>query len=168
MAAEESLMRRDFTRSLGLCVLFLAPSAGAQVLKCTDAEKNVTYSDVPCLRTEKTAVVDTRASSNVMDHSSIRAQKGRLFAPVAAAPVYSAPPAPPPPSPAPFTVDRTVKPARQLLALTKSVAEPNPVLRFAPRRRCCFYGRLSSAFPACTLVGHAETRQRADHCLMSP
>ena len=60
MAAEESLMKRDFTRSLGLCVLFLAPSAGAQVLKCTDAEKNVTYSDVPCLRTEKMAVVDTR------------------------------------------------------------------------------------------------------------
>jgi hypothetical protein len=28
-----------------------------------------------------------------------------------------------------------------LRALTKSVAEPNPVLRFATRRRCCFYGR---------------------------
>ncbi len=104
-------MRRDFTRSLGLCVVFLAPSAGAQILKCTDAEKNVTYSDVPCLRTEKKAIVDTRASSNVMDLSSIRAQKGRLFVPVVEAPVYSAPPAPPPPAPAPFTVDRSVKPA---------------------------------------------------------
>ena len=102
-------MRRDFT--LGFCVLFLAPSAGAQILKCTDAEKNVTYSDVPCLRTEKKAIVDTRASSNVMDLSSIRTQKGRLFVPVSQAPVYSAPPAPPPPAPAPFTVDRTVKPA---------------------------------------------------------
>ena len=106
-------MRRDFIRSLGLCVVFLAPSAGAQILKCTDAEKNVTYSDVPCLRTEKKAIVDTRASSNVMDLSSIRAQKGRLFAPVAAAPVYSAPPSPPPPAPTPFTVDRSVKPAVQ-------------------------------------------------------
>jgi hypothetical protein len=111
MAAEESLMRRHFTPSLGLCVLFLAPSAGAQVLKCVDAEKNVTYSDVPCLRAEKTTVVDTRASSNVLDHSFIRAQKGRVFAPVAAAPVYSAPPAPSAPAPAPFTVDRSVKPA---------------------------------------------------------
>jgi Domain of unknown function (DUF4124) len=105
-------MRRDFTRSLGFCVLFLAPPAGAQVLKCTDAEKNVTYSDVPCQRTEKTAVVDTRASSNVMDHSFIRAQKGRIFAPVAEAPVYSASPAPPPPAPTPFTVNREVQPAR--------------------------------------------------------
>ena len=103
-------MRRDFTWSLGFCVLFLAPSAGAQVLKCTDAEKNVTYSDVPCLRTEKTAVVDTRASSNVMDHSSIRAHKGRLFTPVAAAPSYSAPPAPSAPAPTPFTVDREPRP----------------------------------------------------------
>ena len=104
-------MRRDFTPSLGLCVLFLAPSAGAQILKCIDVEKNVTYSDVPCQRTEKTAVVDTRASSNVMDHSFIRAQKARVFAPVAEAPRYSAPPAPPPPAPEPFVVDRTVKPA---------------------------------------------------------
>ena len=104
-------MRRHFTPSLGLCVLFLAPSAGAQILKCIDAEKNVTYSDAPCLRSEKAAVVDTRASSNVWDLTSIRAQKGRLFAPVAEAPVYSAPPAPPPPPPAPFTVDRSPKPA---------------------------------------------------------
>jgi Domain of unknown function (DUF4124) len=103
-------MRRDFTRSFGFCVLFLAPSAGAQILKCTDAEGNVTYSDVPCLRTEKRALVDTRASSSVLDYSSIRAQKGRVLVPVAAPPVYSAPPAPtPPPEPTPFTVDRTIK-----------------------------------------------------------
>ena len=104
-------MRRDCTRTLGLCILFLAPPVGAQIVKCIDAEKNVTYSDVPCLRTEKTAFVDTRASSNVMDHSFIRAQKGRVFAPVSEVPVYSAPPAPPPPAPEPFTVDRSVKPA---------------------------------------------------------
>ena len=106
-------MKCDFAWFLGCCVLFLAPSAGAQILKCTDAEGNVTYSDVPCLRTEKRALVDTRASSSVLDYSSIRAQKGRLLAPVAAAPVYSASPAPPPPpAPTPFTVDRTVQPAR--------------------------------------------------------
>jgi hypothetical protein len=88
-------MRRDFSWSLGLCALFLSPAAGAQVLKCTDAEGSVTYSDVPCLRSEKTTVVDTRAASNVMDHSSIRAQQGRLAAPVAAPPAsYSSPPTP--------------------------------------------------------------------------
>ena len=106
-------MTRNFTRSLGCCVLFLASPAGAQVLKCTDAEGNVTYSDAPCLRTEKRALVDTRASSNVLDYSFIRAQKSRLFAPVAAAPVYSAPAASPAPESAPFTVDRSVKPAVQ-------------------------------------------------------
>ena len=107
-------MKCDFAWSLGFCVLFLAPYAGAQILKCTDAEGNVTYSDVPCLRTEKRALVDTRASSSVLDYSSIRAQKGRLLAPVAAAPVYSASPAPPPPpAPTPFTVDRTVQGARR-------------------------------------------------------
>ena len=109
---EETTMRYDFAWSVGFCVLFLAPSAGAEILKCTDAEGNVTYSDI-CMRTEKRTVVDTRASSSVLDFSSIRAQKGRVFAPVAAPPVYSAPSASPPPAPssAPFTVDRTVRPA---------------------------------------------------------
>ena len=111
VAAEETPMRLACTQSLGLCVLFLAPPVEAQILKCIDAEKNVTYSDVPCLRTEKMAFVDTRAASNVMEHSFIRSQKGRVFASVAAAPVYSAPPAPPTPAPEPFVVDRTVKPA---------------------------------------------------------
>lgn len=106
-------MRRDCTRLLGLCVLFLATSVEAQILKCIDAEKNVTYSDVPCLRTEKMAFVDTRASSNVIDHSFIRSQKGRVFAPVAEAPAYSAPSAPSSPAPEPFVVDRTVKAAVQ-------------------------------------------------------
>jgi hypothetical protein len=101
------------TQSLGLCVLVMASPVGAQILKCVDAEKNVTYSDVPCLRSEKAAVVDTRASANVMDYSLIRSQKGRVFAAAAAAPVYSAPPSPPPPAPEPFVVDRSVKPAVQ-------------------------------------------------------
>lgn len=106
-------MRSGLAWSLGLSVVFLAPSAGAQILKCIDAEGNVTYSDAPCLRTEKRTVVDTRASTSILDFSSIREQKGRLLAPVAAAPVYSAPAAPPAPSPAPFTVDRSRRPAVQ-------------------------------------------------------
>ena len=102
-AAEEGLMTRACTRSLGLCALLLAPPVGAQILKCVDAEKTVTYSDVHLSSHGKArSSSNTRASSNVMDHSFIRAQKGRLFAPVAAAPAYSAPPAPPPPAPAPF------------------------------------------------------------------
>lgn len=105
-------MRCNFAWSLGFCVLFVVPAARAQVLKCTDAEGNVTYSDVPCLRSEKTTVVDTRASSNVMDHSSIRAHQGRLAAPQAAAPVSAPPPAAPPPSPAESTVNRQVQAAR--------------------------------------------------------
>jgi Domain of unknown function (DUF4124) len=104
-------MRFNFLWSLGFCVLFVVPAASAQVLKCIDAEGNVTYSDVPCLRSEKTTVVDTRASSNVMDHSSIRAHQGRL-APQPPAPVSAAPPATPPSSPAASTVNRQVQPAR--------------------------------------------------------
>lgn len=104
-------MKYNFALPFGFCVVLLVPTAGAQVLKCVDAEKNVTYSDMPCQRTEKMALVDTRASSNVMDHSFIRAQKGRVFVPVAEPRAYSAPAAPPPAAPAPFTVDRTVKPA---------------------------------------------------------
>jgi hypothetical protein len=109
---EESTMRCNFAWSFGFCVLFVVPAARAQVLKCTDAEGNVTYSDVPCLRSEKAAVVDTRASSNVMDHSSIRAHQGRLAAPQAAAPVSAAPPATPSSSPTASTVNRQVQPAR--------------------------------------------------------
>jgi hypothetical protein len=109
---EERTMTRNFAWSLGFCVFFVVPAASAQVLKCTDAEGNVTYSDVPCLRSEKTTIVDTRASSNVMDHSSIRAHQSRLAAPQAPAPVSVAPPAAPPSSPATSTVNRQVQPAR--------------------------------------------------------
>ncbi len=111
-SSEESTMRCNFAWSLGFCVLFVVPAASAQVLKCTDAEGNVTYSDVPCLRSEKTTVVDTRASSNVMDHSSIRAHQGRLAAAPQAAPVSAAPPATPPSSTTASTVNRQVQPAR--------------------------------------------------------
>ena len=105
-------MTSNVASSLGLCVLFVAPTAGAQIVKCIDAEGSVTYADVRCLRTEKTAIVDTKASTSVLDFSSIRAQKGRVLAPVAApAPVYSAPPAPPPAKSEPFVVDRSPKSA---------------------------------------------------------
>ena len=103
-------MRRVFTPSFALCVILLPPSVGAEIVKCTDAEGNVTYSDAPCQRKEKRVVVDTRAASNVLDYSFIRSQKARVFAPVPA-PVYSSSPSPPPPAPEPFVVDRSVKPA---------------------------------------------------------
>jgi hypothetical protein len=65
----------------------------------------VTYTDVPCLRSETGSVVDTRASSNVADHSSLRREAVRLRsseAASAAAPrqTQAAAPAPPPPAPA--------------------------------------------------------------------
>jgi hypothetical protein len=111
---KERPMSQRFAFSLGLGVLFVASTVQAQMaVKCTSAEGDVTYSDTPCLRTEKTAVVDTRAATNVLDYSSIRSQKERVWTPVAAAPVYSAPPAQPAPPPAPFVVDRTVKSAVQ-------------------------------------------------------
>lgn len=103
-------MKNNMSWFLVLSILTLATSAGAQIVKCTNAEGDVTYSDVPCQRAEKLALVDTRASSNIVDHSSIRAQKGRVFAPVTA-PVYSAPSAPSSPAPPPpFTVDRQTRP----------------------------------------------------------
>ena len=105
-------MRSDFAWPLGFCAVLLAPPADAQIVKCTDAEGSVTYSDLPCLRSEKTAVVDTRASSNVMDHSSIRAQTGRLATPVAAPPVSYAPPAPSKPPPAESTPRSQIQPGR--------------------------------------------------------
>jgi hypothetical protein len=53
------------------------PAAEAQqVFKCTDAEGKVTYTDVPCLRSETGSLVDTR--SNVADHSSLRRDAARL------------------------------------------------------------------------------------------
>jgi hypothetical protein len=93
-------MRHDFAWSLGLCAVMFSPAANAQIVKCTDAEGNVTYSDLPCLRSEKRSFVDTRAAANVMDHSFLRANKGRLLAPPPALPpvpvTYLSAPTPPP------------------------------------------------------------------------
>ncbi|HUL64231.1 MAG TPA: DUF4124 domain-containing protein [Burkholderiaceae bacterium] len=78
----------------------LAPAAQAQVFKCKDADGKVTYTDVPCLRSETESVVDTR--SNVADHSSIRKEAARLqAAPAAPPPAPSQAASPPPPAPAP-------------------------------------------------------------------
>lgn len=79
-------MRRDVP-CLGLCVLFFSSAAAAQVVKCTDAEGNVTYTDLPCLRSERTKFVDTRAASNVVDHTFIRANKGAASAAASLPPV---------------------------------------------------------------------------------
>ena len=103
-------MARDRTMTLGLAALLLAPPVEAQILKCIDVEKNVTYSDVPCQRTEKMAIVDTRAATNVLDYSFIRSQKSRVFAPTPPPPSIASSPSPPP-TPEPFVVDRSVKPA---------------------------------------------------------
>ena len=68
--------------------------------------------------------VDTRASSSVLDHSSIRAQKGRVLVPVAAAPVYSAPPCPDASTRTDTIHSRSVGKVAQLLA--HRFAKPNP------------------------------------------
>jgi hypothetical protein len=72
--------------ALGLAagLAFVLPAAEAEVFKCKDAEGRVTYTDVPCLRSETSSVIDTRSS-------------------VATAPQgqsQSAAPAPQPPAPA--------------------------------------------------------------------
>ena len=83
------------------CVFVLAlfaPAASGQVFKCTDADGKVTYTDVPCLRSESSATVDTRA--NVADHSSIRKEATRLPGHEPPPPAPQAPaasPAPPDP-----------------------------------------------------------------------
>lgn len=93
-----------------MSLALLSPAAGGQVFKCKDAEGKVTYTDWPCLRSEASSVVDTRA--NVADHGSLRKESARLqrSAPAAPAPqVQSAPPAPPPapPPPAPSSPSRS-------------------------------------------------------------
>ena len=102
-------MKRDSGVALGLAVglACLSPSASAQVFKCKDADGKVTYTDVPCLRSETGSIVDTRA--NVADHSSIRREAGRLQSEPPPAPQgQSSPPAPPaPPPPAPSSVQRS-------------------------------------------------------------
>ena len=102
-------MKRYDGIALGISasLLFLAPDARGQVFKCKDAEGNLTYTDVPCLRSEATLSVDTR--DNVADHSSIRKETARMQSQAAAPPPAPSPassPEPPPPAPAPASVQR--------------------------------------------------------------
>ena len=84
---------------IGVILGFSTPVVVGQVFKCTAADGKVTYTDVPCLRSEATALVDTRA--NVADHGTLRKEAARLqsngasTAPQAEAPA-AAPPDPPP------------------------------------------------------------------------
>jgi len=74
-------MQRHRGIALGLFAsLALVPVAAEsqQVFKCKDADGKVTYTDVPCLRSETASVVDTRAAANVTDGSSIRKEMPRL------------------------------------------------------------------------------------------
>lgn len=86
--------------SFAVGVVALAPVAQGQVFKCKAADGAVTYTDVPCLRSESSSFVDTRA--NVADHSSLRKEATRLrgsdvtTAPPVQAPSPSPAPAPPP------------------------------------------------------------------------
>lgn len=97
-------MRSDSGIALGfaMSLALLSPVVQGQVFKCKDADGKVTYTDVPCLRSETSSIVDTRASTNVADHSSIRKEAARLPSgePPAApqAQAQSASPAPPPPA----------------------------------------------------------------------
>jgi hypothetical protein len=70
--------RSRFELGLTLSLALLSSAAEGQVFKCKDADGKVTYTDVPCLRSETSSVVDTRASANVADHSSIRKEAARL------------------------------------------------------------------------------------------
>jgi len=92
--------------TLGLALL--TPAADGQVFKCKDEDGKVTYTDVPCLRSETSSVVDTR--SNVADHTSLRKEATRLQSnEVTTAPQSSPQPAsprPPPPAPAPASERR--------------------------------------------------------------
>ena len=71
-------MRTDSGIALGfaMSLAFLSPAVEGQVFKCKDADGKVTYTDVPCLRSEASSYVDARA--NVADHSSLRKQAARL------------------------------------------------------------------------------------------
>jgi len=93
------------TFTLGLALL--TPAAEGQVFKCKDDDGKVTYTDVPCLRSETSSIVDTR--SNVADHSSLRKELPRLqSSEVTTAPQgQSSSPRPPPPAPAPASERRS-------------------------------------------------------------
>jgi hypothetical protein len=101
---------RRIALGCALSVAILVPAAQADVFKCKDADGKVTYTDVPCLRSETESVVDTRSS--VMDSSSVRKEATRLQStavatvPPASGPTASPPP-PPPPAPGPRNEPRT-------------------------------------------------------------
>jgi hypothetical protein len=101
---QENPMKRYSGISIGLAasLVLLAPAATGQVFKCKDADENVTYTDVPCLRSEASLDVDT--SPNLADLSSIRKETARLQSSEAtAAPqgqTQTSSPEPPPPAPA--------------------------------------------------------------------
>ena len=103
-------MRSDTGIVLSLAVLLalLTPAAAGQVFKCKDADGTVTYTDVPCLRSETSAFVDAR--SNVADHSSLRKEAARLQSnEVTTAPqgqTQAASPVSPPPAPAARSAQR--------------------------------------------------------------
>jgi hypothetical protein len=105
-------MQRDSGIALGFAIslALLSLAAEAQVFKCKDAEGKVTYTDVPCLRSETGSVVDTRSS--VVDNSSLRKEAARLPSrEVTAAPQGHAAAenaaAPPPEQPAPRREQRS-------------------------------------------------------------
>ena len=91
-------MRCDRGIALGFAIglAIIAPAAQSQVFKCKDAEGKVTYTDVPCLRSETSSVVDTRSS--VVDNSSVRKEAGRLRSPEVATGPQGQSPTPSPPS----------------------------------------------------------------------
>jgi Domain of unknown function (DUF4124) len=88
---------------LGLAVslVLLAPVAKGQVFKCKDADGNLTYTDVPCLRSEASLYVDPRP--NLADLSSIRKETARLQSSQGTAEpqrqTQASSPEPPPPAP---------------------------------------------------------------------
>jgi hypothetical protein len=88
--------------SFAVGLAFLTPAVEGQVFKCKGEDGKVTYTDVPCLRSETTSFVDTR--SNVADHSSLRREATRLQrSEVTTAPQgqpQAASPTPSPPAPA--------------------------------------------------------------------
>ncbi len=100
-------VKRDGGNALGLAVslALLSSAAEGQVFKCKDAEGNVTYTDVPCLRSEASSVVDTRA--NVADHSGLRREAARVQRSEATSAGQAQAPSPAPPAPPPASAPRT-------------------------------------------------------------
>jgi len=76
----EQKMQRHRGIALGVfaSLALLPVAAESQVFKCKNADGKITYTDVPCLRSETASVVDTRGAANVTDSSSIRKEIPRL------------------------------------------------------------------------------------------